>query len=101
MKRTLFTLGLGASLMYFFDPQEGPLRRELLREKFESLLPKTNEALHEKADEISAKAHSLTEKADEAAAEAIATAKLPVPEAVSNLASSNSTNSTPPETGSA
>ncbi len=92
MKRTLFTIGLGASLMYFFDPKEGPARRDQLRDKFESLLPQTKEALHEKADEISAKAHELTNKADEAAADAIASVKTPKIETLET---------TPPETGSA
>ena len=94
MKRTLFTIGLGASLMYFFDPKEGAARREQLRDKFESLLPQTKEALHEKADAISAKAHALTEKADGAAADAIASAKLPAIE-------KTPVESLPPEIGSA
>lgn len=93
MKRVLFTVGLGASLMYFFDPKEGNARREKLRESFESLFPKTNEALHHKVDEISAKAHNLADKADGAAADAIESAKLPSP--------STGSESLPPEVGSA
>jgi hypothetical protein len=30
----LFSLGLGAALMYFFDPDSGRRRRDLVRDKF-------------------------------------------------------------------
>jgi len=35
--RTLMTFGLGALTMYLFDPQQGPRRRALLRERWTQL----------------------------------------------------------------
>ena len=35
--KTLITLGLGALAMYLFDPQQGPKRRAMLRDKAKEL----------------------------------------------------------------
>jgi hypothetical protein len=69
MKKTLFMVGFGASLMYYFDPEMGEVRRGLLRDKVESLLPQTKDALSHKAEEVVAKVGEITEKADQVAAE--------------------------------
>lgn len=71
MKKTLFVMGFGASLMYFFDPEMGEVRRGLLRDKVESLLPQTKDALSHKAEEVVAKVSEITEKADPEAAETV------------------------------
>ena len=44
MKKTLFLVGIGASLMYFLDPELGEIRRGMLREKFEGVMPETKDA---------------------------------------------------------
>ena len=74
MKKTLISVGIGAGLMYFLDPELGEVRRSMLADKLRGNLPKTSDAIHEKAEELSNKAHDLTVKADEAAAEVIASA---------------------------
>ncbi len=73
MKKTLCLMGIGATLMYFLDPELGEIRRGLLRDKFEGLMPETKDALASKADEVAAKASELTEKVDHKAAETIQT----------------------------
>ena len=73
MKKTLFLVGVGASLMYFLDPELGEIRRGLLRDKFEGIMPETKDALSSKADEVVAKASEMTEKMDHKAAETIHT----------------------------
>jgi hypothetical protein len=74
MKKTLITMGLGAGVMYLFDPEHGEQRRAQLRGKLAEMLPKTREAVHAKADHLGAATHNLTEKVDAMASEAIATA---------------------------
>lgn len=64
MKKSLFWMGVGASLMYFFDPELGWVRRGLLMDRLQGRLPRTQEA-------ISSKATELTETVDTVAAEAI------------------------------
>lgn len=74
MKKTLFMVGFGASLMYFFDPELGEVRRGLLRDKLDELMgamPQTKEALSHKAEEVVAKVGEITEKADQVAAEKV------------------------------
>lgn len=71
MKRTLALVGIGAGLMYLFDPELGAVRRGLLKDRLQELLPETGEALHEKVDAVAAKASEYTHKADAAAAEKI------------------------------
>ena len=71
MKRSLICMGIGAGLMYLFDPELGETRRALLRDKFQGAMPQTQEALSSKAEAVVAKATELTEIADTAAAEKI------------------------------
>ncbi len=72
MKRALFCAGLGAGLMYLFDPQHGSDRRSSLRDLLRGKLPQTSEAVHAKADQLAAKADDLTHKVDEVAADVVA-----------------------------
>jgi len=71
MKRTLISMGIGAALMYLFDPEMGEVRRSMLADKFQGAMPQTQEALASKVEAVSAKASEFTEKADSAAAEKI------------------------------
>jgi methyl-accepting chemotaxis protein len=74
MKRTLLSVGIGAGLMYLFDPELGEVRRSILRDKLSGLsgrMPKTSEAIHDKAEALAAQADDLTTRVDEAAAEVI------------------------------
>ena len=71
MKRTLISIGIGAGLMYLFDPELGEVRRSMLADKFQGALPQTQEALASKVEAVSAKATELTEIADNATAEKI------------------------------
>lgn len=74
MKKTLFSLGIGAGLMYLFDPELGEIRRSLLRDKlseWSGRMPKTSEAIHEKAEALTATAEDLATRVDETVAEAI------------------------------
>ncbi len=73
MKKSIVLMGIGASLMYFLDPEMGEVRRGMLRDKFEGLMPETKDALASKADEVAAKVSEITEKADHKAAETIHT----------------------------
>ena len=72
MKRAIICVGLGAGLMYLFDPQQGSDRRSSLRDLLRGKLPQTSEAVHAKADQLAAKADDLTAKVDEVAADVIA-----------------------------
>jgi len=71
MKRSLICMGIGAGLMYLFDPEMGEVRRSMLADKFQGAMPQTNEAIVTKAEAVAAKASELGEKADSAAAEKI------------------------------
>ncbi len=71
MKRNLALIGIGAGLMYLFDPELGAVRRDLLKDRLQELLPETGDALHEKVDAVAAKASEFTHKADAVAAEKI------------------------------
>lgn len=71
MKRSLALIGIGAGLMYLFDPEMGEVRRGMLRDRLQELLPETGEALHEKVDAVAAKAADLTHQADAMAADKI------------------------------
>ena len=73
MKRTLFTIGLGAGLMYLLDPEHGEERRAQLRDKFQGFLPRTSGAVSDKVEAIGMKAIDLTARVDDKAAEAITT----------------------------
>ena len=71
MKKLLFTLGLGAGAMYFFDPELGEIRRSMLADKLSGKLPKTADAFAAKADALGAKVENVAAKADELVAEHI------------------------------
>ena len=86
MKKTLLSIGIGAGVMYLLDPELGEIRRSLLKDKLRGVLPKTADAIHGKADALSAKAQDLTHIADEAAADAISHA---VPQLDANGASAD------------
>ena len=71
MKRSLICMGIGAGLMYLFDPELGEVRRSMLQDKFQGTMPQTNEAIASKAEAVVAKANDLAAAADSAAAETI------------------------------
>ena len=71
MKKTIVCMGIGAGLMYLFDPELGEVRRSLLKDKFTGAMPQTKDAISAKADAVAAKASDLTEKADHTVAETI------------------------------
>src|SRR5262245_45043622 len=73
MKRQMALLGIGAGLMYLLDPELGSIRRSVLRDKINGLLPKTADAINARAEEIGNKAHDFAAKADDKAADAINT----------------------------
>ncbi len=77
MKKTLLTLGIGAGLMYLFDPELGEVRRSMLQDKLSGRMPNTVDAVHAKAEEVHAKVSEVATKADAAAADAISNASLP------------------------
>src|SRR5687768_6078103 len=77
MKRALICAGLGAGVMYLLDPEHGSERRAQLRDKVQSLLPRTSGAITDKAQSIGMHAIDLTARADEKAAEVITTASIP------------------------
>jgi hypothetical protein len=71
MKKGIVLMGVGAGLMYLFDPEQGEARRAQLAEKFTGLLPQTKEAIDAKAEAITTQASTLAEKADAMASEKI------------------------------
>lgn len=71
MKRSLICMGIGAGLMYLFDPDMGEVRRGLLCDRFREMMPQTNEALASKADEVADFAGEIVEKADTMTAEKV------------------------------
>jgi hypothetical protein len=71
MKKTLISMVMGAGVMYLFDPMHGQERRTQVRGKLADLLPKTRQAVHDKAGAVEVAAQDLTIKVDEKAAEVI------------------------------
>jgi hypothetical protein len=71
MKKAIFCMGIGAGLMYFFDPELGWVRRGLLMDRMRGKLPQTTEAISTKADAVVAKAGEVAEQADNVAAQTI------------------------------
>ncbi len=71
MKKTLICVGVGAGLMYLFDPEMGEVRRGLLKDKLQGVMPETKDALSSQTDAVVAKASTLTGTADSKAAETI------------------------------
>lgn len=89
MKKSLICMGIGAGLMYLLDPELGPVRRSLLKDRFQELLPQTNDALMSKAGEVVERAGEITERADSMAAEAVQSVSTDLPAGLSNGHSSN------------
>jgi Putative phospholipid-binding domain. len=56
---TLIMLGIGAALMYFFDPDSGRRRRALLRDKGTSMVKKSKDAVSATAKNLSNRASGL------------------------------------------
>jgi hypothetical protein len=56
-------IGVGAALMYLFDPQDGNRRRELIRDKATALSNDTQEALSGRAQDLSNRAKGLMHEA--------------------------------------
>lgn len=56
-------IGVGAALMYLFDPQDGNRRRALIRDKAVALSNDTQEALSGKAQDLSNRAKGLMHEA--------------------------------------
>jgi hypothetical protein len=52
-------VGIGAGLMYLFDPQGGNRRRALIRDKASSLSHKTKKAIEVKAEDLGNRAKGL------------------------------------------
>ena len=79
MKKTLLTIGIGAGLMYLFDPQHGSSRRSRLLDKIQGVLPKTTEAVNSKVNALGSKASEFTTRADDLAADAVTTMPPQIP----------------------
>lgn len=56
-------LGLGAALMYIFDPDRGDRRRALIRDKAVSLNKKTLETINGRVNDLSNRAAGLLHEA--------------------------------------
>ncbi|HSK71249.1 MAG TPA: YtxH domain-containing protein [Pyrinomonadaceae bacterium] len=56
-------IGVGAALMYLFDPQDGNRRRALIRDKATALSNDTQEAISGKAQDLSNRAKGLIHEA--------------------------------------
>ena len=74
MKKALICAGLGAGVMYLLDPEHGGARRSQLKGKVQGLLPRTSDAITDKAHNVGMHAIDLTARVDEKAAEVITTA---------------------------
>ena len=59
-------LGIGATLMYLFDPKGGNRRRALIRDKGVHLKTKTQKAVKGKISDLKNKSHGLLHDAKEA-----------------------------------
>jgi uncharacterized membrane protein len=51
LKMLLSTIGLGAGLAYFFDPQQGDRRRALLRDKANSLVDRMDDSIYARVED--------------------------------------------------
>lgn len=59
-------IGVGAALMYFYDPQKGNRRRALIRDKAVGLTNDAKEAISGKAEDLSNRAKGLIHEAKSA-----------------------------------
>lgn len=71
MKKTLLSIGLGAGIMYLWDPEHGEERRANLLATLRGVAPKTTGAVQSKAEALTASVQDVTARADEKAADAI------------------------------
>jgi osmotically-inducible protein OsmY len=66
MRKLIGLVGLGAALTYFFNPQQGRRRREMVRDKIASFLNRGARESEQFASSASAQAEALKEKATSA-----------------------------------
>lgn len=59
LKTLVATIGLGAGLMYFFDPQQGSRRRALVRDRANQLVNNLDESLELGVEDIRSRTRSL------------------------------------------
>jgi len=59
----LGSAGIGAALMYFYDPDAGGRRRALLNERYENTVRRIGEARQVTARDVSTRAHDLADEA--------------------------------------
>lgn len=59
-------VGIGAALMYLFDPQDGNRRRSVIRDKATSLGNDAREAINSKTEDLSNRARGLMHEAKSA-----------------------------------
>lgn len=71
MKKALAFMGIGAGLMYLFDPAHGEERRGQIKEKFAGMMPQTKDALSAKTEAVAAKVDELTTQVDTVAAQKV------------------------------
>ena len=71
MKKAIAFMGIGAGLMYLFDPTHGEERRGQLKEKFAGMMPQTKDALSAKTEAVAAKVDELTSQVDTVAAQKV------------------------------
>ncbi|MFN6964343.1 MAG: hypothetical protein ACK4S4_11330 [Pyrinomonadaceae bacterium] len=56
-------LGVGAALMYFFDPQEGSRRRALVKDKATSINDRAQDAISGRVQDVTNRAKGLLHEA--------------------------------------
>lgn len=66
IKAILSGIGIGAALMYLFDPREGNRRRSLIKDKATALKNDAAEAISGKAEDLSNRAKGLIHDAKSA-----------------------------------
>jgi len=79
MKKALISIGLGAGIMYLWDPEHGEERRANLLATLRGVAPKTTGAVQAKAEALTASVQDVTAKADEKAADAIESIPMETP----------------------
>ena len=58
----LGSAGLGAALMYFYDPELGARRRLLLNDRYQNTVRRIEEARQVKLRDVSSRAHNLVDE---------------------------------------
>src|SRR5512147_42581 len=59
LKTLVTSLGIGAGLMYFMDPQQGAQRRSLVRDKADSLVHSVDDSLDVAVEDARSRARGL------------------------------------------